>query len=83
MCKADVDDVKEVLKSKNGVTWESKMAFDFNYIAKRVRRIVPPPKILFNRMKAVYDFFKDKVDSKTNVVLFHKKNKKKFEICYK
>ena len=55
------------------------MAFDFDYIAKRIRRCVPPADYLYHRMRAVFDFFKDKVDSKTNVVLFHDKNKKKFE----
>ena len=75
--KSDVEDVKEVLNSKTDQTWEHKMAFDFSYIAARVRRRVPPPDILYNRVKAVYDFFKDKVDSKTGVALFHDKNKKK------
>ena len=79
MMKSDVEDVKEVLSSKNGQTWEHKMAFDFSYIAARLRRRVPPPDILHNRVKAVYDFFKDKVDSKTGVALFHDKNKKNYE----
>lgn len=79
MNRDDVDDVKEILSSKGGDTWEKKMAFDFDYIKLRVRRKVPPPTILYNRMKAVYDFFKDKVDSKTNHVLFHQTNKKRFE----
>ena len=54
------------------------MAFDFQYIAKRVRRRVPPPTILYNRIKALFEFFKDKKDTKTGVILFHDKNKKKF-----
>ena len=60
MVKTDVDDVKEVLYCKHGTSWDQKMAFDFPYIAKRVRRCVPPPIILCNRLKAVFDFFKDK-----------------------
>lgn len=78
MCKADVDDVKEVLQSK-GESWDSKMAFDFGYITQRVRRIVPPPQVLYNRLKAVFDFFKDKVDSKKNTILFNKRNRERFE----
>ena len=78
MVKSDVEEVKEVLKSKPGHSWEYKMAFDFQYIAKRVRRRVPPPTILYNIIKAVFEFFKDKKDTKTGVILFHDKNKKKF-----
>lgn len=39
---------------------------------------MPPPTILYNRIKAVFEFFKDKKDTKTGVILFHDKNKKKF-----
>lgn len=79
MHKCDVDEVKEVLESKPGTSWEHKMAFDWDYIAQRVRRYVPSPTILYNCMKIVYDFFKDKVDSSTNQPLFHDRNKNKFE----
>lgn len=79
MVKEDVDNVKAVLQRKPGESWEKKMAFDWQYIARRARRRVPPPHILYHRMKAVYDFFKDKVDSKTNVVLFNDRNRNKFE----
>lgn len=53
--KEDVEEVKAVLEEK-GLSWEHKMAFDFDYIAQRVRRRAPPPDILYNRMKTVYDF---------------------------
>lgn len=79
MHKEDVDQVREILSSNQGDTWERKMAFDFDYIKLRVRRRVPPPTVLYNRMRAVYDFFKDKIDSKKNNVLFSKENKHKFE----
>lgn len=79
MVKEDVDDVKQVLKSK-GESWEKMMAFNFDYIAKRVRRRIPPPDMLYNRMRVVYDFFKDKVDTKTKQKkLFSERNKHKFE----
>mmetsp|Transcript_54574 Transcript_54574/g.63795 ORF Transcript_54574/g.63795 Transcript_54574/m.63795 type:complete len:238 (+) Transcript_54574:218-931(+) len=65
MNKTDVEDVKQVLKSKPGTSWEKKFAFDFGYLLKRIRRRVPPPTILYNRMKVVFDFFKDKEDSST------------------
>lgn len=79
MHREDVEEVKEVLKNKPGTSWEKKMAFDFGYISKRVRRRIPPPTILHNRMKAVFDFFKDKVDSKTGKVLFNDANRERFE----
>lgn len=53
--------------------------FDFGYIASRVRRKVPPPEVLYHRMSVVFDFFKNKIDSQTNVILFNDKNKKKFQ----
>lgn len=79
MNSQDVEDVKRVLESKENTSWEEKLAYNFDYIARRVRRRVPPANILYQRMKAVYDFFKDKVDSKTEKVLFHTEAKKKFE----
>ena len=76
MNKDDVDDVKIVLASKD-ISWESKMAFDFSYISQRVRRKVPSPDILYFRVKAVFEFFKDKKDTTTGTTLFTEKNKKK------
>lgn len=55
MNQDDVEKVKAVVESKQGTSWEHLMAFDFQYIARRVRRRVPPPEILYNRMKAVYE----------------------------
>ena len=81
MCASDVDDVKEVLHSKHGVTWESKMAFDFQYIAKRVRRIVPPPEMLYNRMNAVCDSSKIKWIQKLMLFCFTKRIRKNSKIC--
>ena len=78
MCKQDVEDVKTVLEAKR-ISWEKKMAFDWNYIAHRVRRHVPKPEVLYHRMTAVYEFFCDKIDTTTGVKLFNDKNKKKFK----
>lgn len=79
MNKDDVDEVKKVLEQKEGTSWNKKMAFDFEYIAQRVRRTVPPPAVLYNRMKVVFDFFKDKIDSTTRHTLFNDRNRNKFE----
>lgn len=48
MNKDDVEKVKAVVETKQGTSWEHLMAFDFQYIARRVRRRVPPPEILYN-----------------------------------
>ena len=79
MNESDVEDVKKVLSNKRDESWEKKMAFNFTYIAQRVRRRIPPPNILYHRMKAVYDFFKDRDDSKKNTKLFNDRARKKFE----
>lgn len=76
--KDDVDQVKAVMATKDGVTWEKTMAFNFEYIALRVRRRAPPANIMYNRMLAVFNFFKDKVDSEKGGKLFSDGNKKKF-----
>ena len=73
MNKNEVEDVKTVLQSK-GVSWESKLAFDFSYIAQRVRRKVPPSDMLYHRMETVFQFFQNKKDTTTGVVLFSAKN---------
>lgn len=78
MNKSDVEEVKKVLEAKQGQSWEKKMAFDFPYIAARVRRRAPPAKMLYHRLLTVFEFFKDKVDTKTNVKLFNDRNEKKF-----
>lgn len=56
------------------------MAFQFSYIALRVKRTIPPPKILYQRVKAVFDFFKDKIDSQTNKPLFNELARKKADL---
>ena len=79
MNENDVNDMKEVLKSKSGTSWEKKMVFDFQYLAKQVRRKVPPPEILYKCMMAMFNSFKDKTDSQTNMKLFSPNNTKKSE----
>lgn len=74
MNKHDVEQVKRVMEKK-GVSWNKTMAFNFDYIAKRVRRTVPPADVLYNRLLAVYNFFKDKKDTETGDVLFNKRAK--------
>ena len=57
--------------------WQRMLAFNFSFIAKRVRRRIPPPTILHARVKAVYDYFQDKTDFATGAALFHDRAKHK------
>ena len=77
MVTEDVGNTREVLQSKQNTSWAKMMVFDFKYITNRVRRNVPSSDVLYHQMKAMFEFFKGKTDSKTNVVLFHEKNRKK------
>ena len=63
--------VENVLARK-GKTWQEQVSFNFRYIAQRVRRRIPPRKMLHLRVKAVYDYFMNKTDSKTGKPLFNK-----------
>ena len=83
MHSEDVEKVKTVLETKRGESWEKKLAFDFDYIATRVRRFAPPPKVLHNRLNAVYKFFRDKDDAKSGKKLFGKKACDKLESVLK
>ena len=67
------DDVFEV-KCAHGLTdanWEKMLVYQFKYIAQRVRRRIPGPDMLYNRVKVVFDFFQDQLDSKTRKPLFN------------
>jgi hypothetical protein len=63
--------VENVLVRK-GKTWQEQVSFNFCCIAHRVRQRIPPRKMLHLRVKAVYDYFMDKTDSKTRKQLFNK-----------
>lgn len=79
MHNEDVEKVKQVLATKRNESWERKLAFDFQYIAKRVRRFAPRPTVLYKRLHAVYMFFRDKKDAKTGSALLNKRARKNFE----
>jgi hypothetical protein len=78
MDSGDLARVNRVLEKK-GRKLSHVLAWQFSYIALRVKRTVPPPKVLYARVKAVFDFFKDKVDSQTNQPLFNEAARKKAE----
>ena len=49
----------------------------FDYFKQRVPRVCPSPKLLEARVKAVFDYYSDFPDSKTDKPLFNSKAKKK------
>jgi hypothetical protein len=61
---------------KRGMKLEQYLAFNFRYIAQHVRRRIPPPHILRQRVKAVFEFFDHKVCTNTGKPLFNKLAKK-------
>ena len=75
-----LEKVKRVLREKHEKTEkqiEAMLTFNFKYFAKRVQRSVPPPGVLYPRMKAAFDVFADLIDPKTKKPLFGKKAKEK------
>jgi hypothetical protein len=65
----DKEKVQKVLRSK-GKAWEQEISFNFRYLARRVRRYIPPGKVVTARVRAVFDFFQGKEDAKTGKCLF-------------
>lgn len=55
-----------------GESYDDKMAFKFRYIAKRVKRRVPPPRDLVGRLMLVFKHFGNALDESTNKPLFSK-----------
>lgn len=79
MDAGDMARVKRVVE-KRGRKWEQLMAFNFRYIALRVKRRIPPANILYHRVKAVFDFFGDKKDAETQKPLFNEAATKKAKL---
>lgn len=73
------EDVRNVKKAYtiSDKEWCRMMSFNFNFIANRVRRRIPPPDILYPRVKAVYDYFQDVIDPTSNLPLFNVNARKK------
>jgi hypothetical protein len=63
--------VENVLAQK-GKTWQEQVSFNFRYVAQRVRRRIPPRKMLHLRVKAVCNYFMNETDSRTGKALFNK-----------
>ena len=63
MDAGDSEIVKRVMEQK-GRSWTIDMTFNFAYIALRVKITALPPHMLYCRVKAVFDFFDNKKDTK-------------------
>ena len=76
----DLERVKQFVVTEKKQKWSNVMVFNFRYIALRVKRIIPPPKLLHSCVKAVFDFFGLKLDPTTNQALFNEKAWKKSKL---
>lgn len=76
----DVTALKTVLNITSAKEWNRVLAFNFKYIAKRVRRKIPPPDLLYLRIKRTFDFFANQKDSKTGKPLFNEEAKRKAKL---
>jgi hypothetical protein len=74
----DKSDLDNVLKVNLGEEFKRRVLNKWlPYVQKRIRRYIPKPSVLFERLSAVYEFFKDKKDSK-GIFLLSKKNREDF-----
>lgn len=66
------EEVKSVLKSKGLTDTDiaNKEYFHFEYFRNRVDRRIPPPSVLYPRVRAVLALYGGRVDSRTNKPLF-------------
>jgi hypothetical protein len=61
----------EVVLKKKGMTWEEACRKKPHYVLKRVRRWIPPPRILLPRVSAVFSTFGPLLCSKTKLPVFN------------
>jgi hypothetical protein len=74
----DKTDLENVLKVNPGDEFKKRVLNKWlPYVQKRIRRYIPKPSVLFERLSKVYEFFKDKKDSK-GTLLLSKQNREDF-----
>jgi hypothetical protein len=80
----DVANVKRSLKIETDPkAWDRLLAFHFKFIAERVRRRIPDPDMLFERVQHVFNTFQDTKDAKTGKPLFNEAAKHKSKLVLK
>ncbi|KAG2228193.1 hypothetical protein INT45_009240, partial [Circinella minor] len=55
---------------KQGTTWNKKLAESPDWIFRRVRRVVPPPKVLYNAVKDLFETYGPLLCARTGRPLF-------------
>lgn len=75
MDEEDLKRVKDVCEKK-GWKMSDMLAFKFSYIALRVKRTVPSRRMLYWRVKLVFEQFQNLLDGKTRLPLMNDKQKK-------
>lgn len=68
--------VEQHLKKVKNTTWEDMMLKKSEWLLKRVRRYIPPPNVLYPRVKELFDTLGESVCSKSGNKLFDNKCKK-------
>ncbi|GBE79021.1 hypothetical protein SCP_0202180 [Sparassis crispa] len=66
----DKSAIEEVLSSR-GITWDQMVLWKSDWVWQRVRRLVPPPEILLQRVTDVFDACRPAVDATTRQPLFN------------
>jgi hypothetical protein len=80
----DVAKVKKALKIESDPkAWETLLAFNFKIISETVRRRIPEPELLYERVRHVFNYYQDKKDVKKGKPLFDKKAKEKSKLVLK
>ena len=82
MDKGDTERVNKFMEKK-GRSWNIAMIFNFSYIYLRVKIMSPPTSLLYCRVKATFDFFDRKKDSKTRSPLLNDNTRKKADCVLK
>jgi hypothetical protein len=77
--KEDVAAVKKVLESQMKLSWNKALRYKSDWLWKRIRRYVPPPEILTDRLTKLFQTMGVMECSKTNEKLFSRDNWKESE----
>jgi 3-methyladenine DNA glycosylase AlkC len=62
------------------MAWERLLAFNFKIISETVRRRIPEPELLYERVRHFFNYNQDKKDVKKVKQLFDKKAKEKSKL---
>ncbi|KAJ7664273.1 hypothetical protein B0H17DRAFT_952109, partial [Mycena rosella] len=66
----DKERIDKYLRTKNS-SWDKELQFNARWLWKRCRRVVPPPKQLYDAVSRVYQLYGPQKDAKTKLPLFN------------